>query len=63
MKKKKPGARHSGENPDCNFARNTKSTNPKRKQTAFLLAQKKILDGRCLAANNVVALDDRRHSD
>jgi hypothetical protein len=45
------------------FAFNTKNMENKSKQTAALLQRRKILYGRCLSPNNVVALDYSRYSD
>jgi hypothetical protein len=47
---------------DREFAFNAKAMDNKSKQTASLLEQRKILNGRRLTANNIVALDYRRYS-
>jgi hypothetical protein len=45
------------------FAFNAKNMEHKSKQTASLLERSKILNGRCLSPNNIVALDYGRYSD
>jgi hypothetical protein len=45
------------------FAFDTKNMENKSKQTALLLERREILNGRCLSANNIVALDYGRYSD